>query len=106
MLRTVLRLAESEKDLRIGNHNVVIKGDIHRFKYFGSVICMANYKTKKFLVSYCGYENSSSTKRAVQDYRNYFFLGLGYQQVYNADEVRENDTTRYTDKGGEDKQQE
>lgn len=94
MLRTVLRLAESEKDLRIGNHNVVIEGDIHRFKYFGSVICMANYKTKKFLVSYCGYENSSSTKRAVHDYRNYFFLGLGYQQVYNADEVRKDDTAR------------
>lgn len=88
MLKTVLRLAESKKDLRIGNHNVVIEGDIHRFKYFENVICMANYKTKKFLVSYCGYENSSSTKRAVHDYRNYFFLGLGYQQVYDADEVR------------------
>ena len=89
MLRTVLRLAKSEKDLRIGNHNVVIEGDIHRFKYFGSVICMANYKTKKFMVSYCGYENSPSTKRAVHDYRNYFFLGLGYQQVCNANEVRD-----------------
>lgn len=88
MLKTVLRLAESAKNLRIGNHNVVIEGDIHHFKYFGSVICMANYKTKKFLVSYCGYENSPSTKRAVHDYRNYFFLGLGYQQVNNADEVR------------------
>ena len=105
MLKTVLRLVESKKDLRRGNHNVVIEGNIHRFKYFGSVICMANYKTKKFLVSYCGYENSSSTKRAVHDY-SYFFLGLGYQQVYSADEVRENDTARYTDKGGEDKQQE
>lgn len=88
MLKTVLRLVKSEKDLRIGNHNVVIESDIHRFKYFGSVICMANYKTKKFLVSYCGYENSPSTKRAVHDYRNYFFLVLGYQQVNNADEVR------------------
>ena len=87
MLKTVLRLVESEKDLRIGNHNVVIEGDIHHFKYFGSVICMANYKTKKFMVSYCGYENSPSTKRAVHDYRNYLFLGLGYQQVNNADEV-------------------
>ena len=89
MLKTVLRLAESEKDLRIGNHNVVIEGDIHHFKYFGSVICMANYKTKKFMVSYCGYENYPSTKRAVHDYENYFFLGLGYQQVCNADEVRD-----------------
>ena len=89
MLKTVLRLVESEKDLRIGNHNVVIEGDIHRFKYFGSVICMANYKTKKFLVSYCGYENSISTKRAVSDYRKYFYLGLGYELVSNADEVRE-----------------
>lgn len=88
MLKTVLRLVESKKDLRRGNHNVVIEGDIHRFKYFGSVICMANYKTKKFLVSYCGYENSPSTKRAVHDYTNYF-LGLGYQQVYSADEVRD-----------------
>ena len=105
MLKTVLRLAESKKDLRIGNHNVVIEVDIHRFKYFGSVICMANYKTKKFMVSYCGYENSPSTKRAVHDY-SYFFLGLGYQQVCNADEVRENDTARDTAKGSEDKQQE
>ena len=89
MLKTVLRLAESAKNFRIGNHNVVIEGDIHRFKYFGSVICMANYKTKKFLVSYCGYENSPSTKRAVSDYRKYFYLGLGYELVSDADEVRD-----------------
>lgn len=88
MLRTVLRLAESEKNLRIGNHNVVIEGDIHSFKYFDNVICMANYKTKKFKVSYCDHYDSYSTRRAVNDYRKYFCLGLGYQQVYNADEVR------------------
>ena len=94
MLRTVLRLAESEKDLRIGNHNVVVEGDIHRFKYFENVICMANYKTKKFMVSYCGYDDSASTKRAVSDYRKYFCLGLGYELVSSAYEVREDDTAR------------
>lgn len=88
MLKTVLRLAESAKNLRIGNHNVVIEGDIHRFKYFENVICMANYKTKKFMVSYCGYYDSVSTKRAVSDYRKYFCLGLGYELVSDADEVR------------------
>lgn len=88
MLKTVFRLAESKKDLRIGNHNVVIEGDIHCFKYFENVICMANYKTKKFMVSYCGYENSPSTKRAVNDYRKYFCLGVGYELVSDADEVR------------------
>lgn len=89
MLKTVLRLAESKKDLRIGNHNVVIEGDIHSFKYFGSVICMANYKTKKFMVSYCDHSDSYSTRRAVSDYRKYFCLGLGYELVSDADEVRD-----------------
>lgn len=88
MLKTVFRLAESEKNLRIGNHNVVIEGDIHRFKYFENVICMANYKTKKFMVSYCDHSDSYSTRRAVSDYRKYFCLGLGYELVSDADEVR------------------
>lgn len=94
MLKAILKLVTCGSNKKFGNHSVVIEGDVRYFKYFGNTICTANYKTRKFSLSYCGYENSVSTKRAVNDYRRHFCLRLGYELVSSADEVIENDTAR------------
>lgn len=91
MLKTVLKIVECEKDARIGNYSVSVEGDLHRFKYFDNVICMANYKTRKFMVTYCGHENHTYVSRAVSEFRRFFSYVREYKQVYNADEVRESE---------------
>lgn len=87
MLKAILKLVTCGSNKQFGNHSVVIDGDVHYFKYFGNTICTANYKTRKFTLSYCGYENSISTKRAVHDYRQYFGFVVGYEQLQSDKDV-------------------
>lgn len=47
------------------------------FLYHGHIVCVVNDKNKTFVVSHAHWTGSTSTKQAVNQYRNYF-KDLGY----------------------------
>ena len=78
MLKSIEKLLECGNDLKVGNHSSEHSYAVCSYKYFGTVICEADYNRKKFKLPYNGmYANSNSTRRAVNDYKRYF-LGEGF----------------------------
>ena len=79
MLKAVETLLNSEVSKKLGNHQVEIKSDIKYFIYHSTVICKVNTKNKTFIINNGGY-NTSSTNRAINDYRRHF-SSIGYEEV-------------------------
>ena len=81
MLKSIEKLLDCGNDMKVGNHSSEYLYSVCSYKYFGTTICEVDYDRKKFKLPYKGmYENSNSTKRAVNDYRRYF-NGLGFTLV-------------------------
>jgi len=73
MLKSIEKLLECGNDMKVGNHSSDHYSSVCLYKYFGTTICVVDYGKKEFYLPYKGmYANSSSTKRAVNDYRRYF----------------------------------
>ena len=79
MMRSHEKLVKATKNMRIGNHQVVIKGTYRDFIYFNTVICAVDDDTKTFHCDNGGW-NTPSTNRAIGSYR-YYFRSIGYDEV-------------------------
>ena len=80
MLKAIEKLLKEGNDLKVGNHSSkhTLNNTVCSYMYHGTVICEADYGNKEFKLPYDGiYSNSSSTRRAVSDYKRYF-LGEGF----------------------------
>ena len=76
MLKAVLNCVSSTKDAKFGNHGTYystpITGDsIQYFTYHGNIICRVNYTRKTVYLTNSGW-NTSSTNRALNDYKRYY----------------------------------
>ena len=81
MLKSVEKLLKCGNDMKVGNHSSEHYSSVCFYKYFGTTICEVDYDKKEFKLPYGGtYANSSSTKRAVNDYKRYF-LGMGFTLI-------------------------
>ena len=79
MMRSHEKLVKATKNMRIGNHQVVIKGTKRDFIYFWTVICAVDDEAKTFHCDNGGW-NTPSTNRAIGSYRHYF-RSIGYDEV-------------------------
>ena len=78
MLKSIEKLLECGNDLKVGNHSSEHAYAYCSYMYHGTIICEADYGKKEFKLPYKGmYANSTSTRRAVNDYKRYF-LGEGF----------------------------
>lgn len=53
---------------RCGNHDMGRVNQELSFYFFGNRIVCVNLTSKKFTIDYCGHENSTSTRRAINEY--------------------------------------
>ena len=84
MLKSIEKLVGCRNGLKVGNHSSEHSHAVCYYMYHGTVICEANYDKKEFKLPYGGtYANSSSTKRAVNDYKRYF-LSEGFTLIEEA----------------------
>ena len=67
--------------------NVINKGEVkhvngftREFTYHGNTICIVDDVNHFVILTNCGW-GTSSTSRALNDYRRYFIDGLGYEFV-------------------------
>ena len=73
MLKSIEKLLESSSNLKVGNHSSEHIALACFYTYHGTVICEADYDRESFKLPYKGmYANSTSTRRAVNDYKRYF----------------------------------
>ena len=73
MLKSIEKLLESSSNLKVGNHSSEHIASVCFYMYHGTIICEADFKRKEFKLPYDGmYANSTSTRRAVNDYKRYF----------------------------------
>ena len=83
MLKAIEKLLSTGDAMKLGNHSYCYnesKG-VQEYMYHGTVICEAHYAPKWFRLPYKGmYANSTSTRRAINDYRRYF-LEKGFALV-------------------------
>ena len=76
MLKAVQKCIDSKTDKKVGNHatfwtHPCTGDDIQYFTYHGNVICRVNWTRKKVSLDNAGW-NTSSTNRALNDYKRYF----------------------------------
>ena len=79
MLKSVEKCLHSKKDLKVGNHgtwwSLPSTGEqIQYFTYHGNVICRVNWTKHTVYLTNAGW-NTSSTNRALNDYKRYFQEG-------------------------------
>ena len=79
MMRSHEKLVKATRNMRIGNHQVVINGTYRDFIYFYTVICAVDDESKTFYCDDGGY-NTPSTNRAIVSYR-YYLRSIGYDEV-------------------------
>ena len=103
MMKSLKALVESKKNMTSGNHAVKyldvlascyftgrgrkvgtwevkhVNGFTRKFQYHDSTICLVDDVNRRVILTNAGWD-TSSTSRAVNDYRRYF-VGLGYQVV-------------------------
>lgn len=73
MLKSIEKLLESSSNLKVGNHSSEHNYEVWFYMYHGTIICEANYVKKEFKLPYNGaYSHSTSTRRAVNNYKRYF----------------------------------
>ena len=99
MMKVLKALVESKKQQRVGNHAVmfcdiphngaalrilhIMQGATRAFSYHENFICHVDDTRRRVYLTNCGW-GTSSTSRAVNDYRRYFVNELGYELVEEA----------------------
>lgn len=78
MLKAIKKLLNGS--VSVGNHSVCRNNNEAYFMYHGNVIARINNDDKTIATSHCGY-NTSSTSRAINDYKHYFIDSLGYKLI-------------------------
>lgn len=109
MMKTLERLVTATKNTTINNHAVKYLDDVkttcyftgkckvgtwgqiisreiahvngytREFTYHNNTICLVDDENRRVILTHAGW-NTSSTSRAINDYRRYF-MGLGYQVI-------------------------
>lgn len=99
MMKVLKALVESKKQQRVGNHAVmfcdiphngaalrilhIMQGATRAFSYHENFICHVDDTRRRVYLTNCGW-GTSSTSRALNDYRRYFVNELGYELVEEA----------------------
>ena len=99
MMKVLKALVESKKQQRVGNHAVmfcdiphngaalhilhIMQGATRAFSYHDNFICHVDDTRRRVYLTNCGW-GTSSTSRALNDYRRYFVNELGYELVEEA----------------------
>ena len=87
MLRAIEQLLSGER-CRVGNHSVESFNQcghtINNYIYRSTIICAVNENEKTFRTSNGGW-NTSSTTRAINDYRKHF-LSRGYKDLNESED--------------------
>ena len=95
MMKALRTLVSSNRNAQVGNHAVkhygrmegftahfckVMEGTERAFAYHGNTICMVDDTRRRVYLTNCGW-GTSSTTRALNDYRRYFVDERGYTLV-------------------------
>lgn len=80
MMKAIKSLVESTKNARIGNHAVMVQRGTRSFSYHDNIICVADDVLHRVYLTNAGW-NTSSTSRAINEYRRYFVEEQGYEEV-------------------------
>ena len=95
MMKTLKRLVTTTKNTTVNNHAVkyygrmegftahfckVMEGTERSFTYHGNTICMVDDTRRRVHLTHAGWHTSSTT-RALNDYRRYFVDEKGYTEV-------------------------
>lgn len=96
MMKVLKALVESKKQQRVGNHAVmycdiphngaalrilhIMQGATRAFSYHDNFICHVDDVCRRVYLTNCGW-GTTSTTRALNDYRRYFVDGRGYELV-------------------------
>ena len=95
MMKALERLVAIKGNAQVGNHAVrhyghmegvtahcckVMEGTERAFTYHGNIICMVDDSHRRIFLTHAGWY-TSSTSRALNDYRRYFVNELGYELV-------------------------
>lgn len=73
MLKSIEKLLDCWDDLKVGNHSSKRIHSVFYYMYHDTVICEADFDRKEFKLPYNGaYSHSTSTRRAVNNYKRYF----------------------------------
>ena len=80
MLKTVEKLIKADRDTTLGNHRLHIDSDGTEYYYYhATCICKVNHSERTFTIDDGGWK-TSSTSRAIHDYR-FYFKSLGYFEI-------------------------
>ena len=82
-MKAISALVESKQNMTIGNHAVEHlnnNGFTRKFTYHGNTICLVDDKRKLIILTNAGW-NTSSTTRALNEYRRYFVNKCVYALV-------------------------
>lgn len=96
MMKAFEKLVTSNGNARVGNHAVmfcdipnngaalhilhIMPGTSRAFSYHGNYICHVDDTRRRVYLTNCGW-GTTSTTRALNDYKRYFIDGLGYELV-------------------------
>lgn len=89
MLRAIEQLISGERT-KVGNHSkklLMNNRDWEDFYYHSTCICSVDHNSKSFKTNNGGW-GTSSTTRAINDYRKYF-IGLGYKDCTESEVQRQ-----------------
>ena len=87
MLKAIEQLLSGER-CKVGNHSVESFNrhghTINNYIYHSTIICVVNENEKTFITGNDGW-NTSSTARAINDYRKHF-LSRGYKDLNESED--------------------
>lgn len=99
MMKALEKLVDSRANARVGNHAVmfcdiphngaalrilhIMQGATRAFSYHENFICMVDDTRRRVYLTHAGWHTSSTT-RALNDYKRYFIAELGYTLVDEA----------------------
>lgn len=74
-------LLNSSRNKKVGNHQIIIEGEVQRFIYHYTTIFMLDHRNKKIVLNNGGW-GTSSTTRAINSYMRHritqSYLDKGY----------------------------
>lgn len=94
MMKALKALVASNRNAQVGNHAVKYLDDVmttcyytgrghgftREFHYHENTICLVDDVNRLVILTHAGW-NTSSTSRAINDYRHYFVDECGYTEV-------------------------
>ena len=96
MMKALEKLVASKRNARVGNNAVmycdiphngaalrilhIMQGATRAFSYHDNFICHVDDVCRRVYLTNCGW-GTTSTTRALNDYKRYFVDGLGYELV-------------------------